>query len=276
MRGELVVIINSSVLQLHTDEESSVVLLSSAQAETKEERELAAQPETLTVPPVEMPLTPTNITENLFSEHEMIEGPPNEQETQQHASETETSLIGTSAPLLSNPSLTDVLSNFPIWPQLDQPKTQDPQATIPKSSQILATSSIGALGHVSSATTQEESKLKGQSPAGTTTDKNKPKQLRCRGMRKRGRPRGPPPKKTSIPTQQTASSTSDFEISDPSAHVTTDQESSDSPINLRYGLRRDRAPRYRCGTCGLRDCNCNLIINKENTKTLSELIGNTR
>ena len=155
-----------------TDEESSNVLLSSAQAETNEEQELATQPVTLTVQPVEMPQTPTNNTGNLFSEHEMIEVPTNEQETQQPASETGTSLIGTSAPLISDPSLTDVLSNFPIWPQLDLPITQDPQATIPMSSQKLVTSSIGATGHVSSATTEEERKPKGRSSAATTTNMN--------------------------------------------------------------------------------------------------------
>ena len=62
-----------------------------------------------------------------------------------------------------------------------------------------------------------------------------------RGIRKRGRPRGRPSKKAPIPTQQTASSTSDSEISDPNAHVTTDQESSAPPVNLRYGLRRNRS-----------------------------------
>ena len=54
-----------------TDEKSSDVPLTSTQAETNEEQELAVQPEAL--PSIEMPLTPTNIPENLFSEHEMIE-----------------------------------------------------------------------------------------------------------------------------------------------------------------------------------------------------------
>ena len=186
-------------------EESSNVLLSSAHAETNEEQELATQPEYLIVPPVEMPLTPTNITENLFSEHEMIEAPSNDQDTQQPVNETGTSMLGTSAPLPFNPSLTDVLGSFPIWPQLDQPITHDPQATIPMSSQNLTTSSIGVPGHVSSATTQEKRKSKERPPASTTTSKNKPVQSRCRGMLKRGRPRGRPPKKAPIPAEQTAS-----------------------------------------------------------------------
>ena len=31
----------------------------------------------------------------------------------------------------------------------------------------------------------------------------------------------------------------------------------------RYQLRRNRAPRYRCGTCGSRDCSCvNLVMSE--------------
>ena len=231
-----------------TDEESSGVFLSSAQADTNEEQELGAQPETL--PPIEIPLTSTNIPEKFFSENEMIEAYPSEQGTQQPINETATSLIGTSAPLLSNPSLTDVQSNFP-WPQLDHPITHDPHTATSMKSQNRATSSTGAQGHASSVTAQEESKSVGQPPASTTTSKNKSVQSRCKGMRKRGRPRGRPPKKAPIPIQQTASVTSNFEVSGPSAHVTTDKESF------------ARAPRYRCGTCGLCDCNCNLLINRD-------------
>ena len=104
----------------------------------------------------------------------------------------------------------------------------DPQNT--------AIASMGAPGHVSSATIQRERKPRGRPPASTTTNKNRPKQGHCRSIRKRGRPRGRPPKRALIPIQQTVSSTSDSDVSDPSAHVTTDQESSAPPINLRYGL----------------------------------------
>ena len=141
-----------------TDEESSNILLSSAQTETNEEQELAIHPEALALPPTEVPLTRPNITQNLVSEHEMMEAPPDEQETQQPASETGTSLLGTSAPLLANPSLTDVLSNFSIWPQTHQPITPNAHTTYPMSSQNAKTSFIGAPGHVSSTTTQRERK----------------------------------------------------------------------------------------------------------------------
>ena len=40
-----------------------------------------------------------------------------------------TSLTGTSAPLLTNALLTDMLSNFPIWPQIDSiPENRDDSA----------------------------------------------------------------------------------------------------------------------------------------------------
>ena len=57
----------------------------------------------------------------------MIEARTDERSVQTQSSiiGTGTSLTGTSAPLLTNPSLTDVLSNFPIWPQVDQPITND-------------------------------------------------------------------------------------------------------------------------------------------------------
>ena len=47
-----------------------------------------------------------------------------------------TSLAGTSAPLLTNPSLTDMLSNFPIWPLIDDgvpnPTVEDNGTESPK------------------------------------------------------------------------------------------------------------------------------------------------
>ena len=169
-------------------------------------------------------------------------------------------MIGTSAPLLASPSLTHVLSNFTRWPKLDQPITHDPQATNPTDSRNAATSFMDAHGHVSSAITQRDRKRRGRPPASTTTSKNRPMQGHRKGKRKTGRRRGRPPRKAPIPIQQTASSTSDSDVSDPSAHVTTDQGPSAPPNNLRYGLRRDRAPRFCCGTCGLRDCTFNLLI----------------
>ena len=64
-------------------------------------------------------------------------------------------------------------------------------------------------------------------------------------------------------------STSDSDTSDSSARMTTDQESSAPPINTHPRLRRDKNPRYRCGTCGLHDCTCNHLIQQDySTKPL--------
>ena len=219
------------------------------------------------MPSTEMPLTTPNKAETLFSEHEVVEASLNEREIQQIVSEAGTSLISTSAPLLANPSPTDFCSNFPIWPQLDQLITHDPQTTIPTASRKKATGFMDAPGHVSSANTQRDRKPRRRPLASTTTGKNRPMQGHCRGIRKKGRPRGRPPEKAPTPIQQTASSTSGSDVSDPSALVTTDQGSSaPPPINLRYGLRRDRGPRYLCGTCGLRDCTCNALIDGHDPK----------
>ena len=133
-----------------TDEESSNVFLSSTQTESKEEQELANQPETLAIPPIEITLSPPKMNENLVSEHEMVEAPPDEQQNQQLAGETGTSLKGISAPLLTNPSITDVSRNFPIWPQLDQSIIIKQQTTFPMGTQNMITNSIDASGHASS------------------------------------------------------------------------------------------------------------------------------
>ena len=123
-----------------------------------------------------MPLTPPNITETLFSEHEQVEAPPAKQETQKRVAETGTSLISTSAALLTYPSLTDVLSNFPIWPQVDQPMTRDLPTTVPTDPQHAATASMSAPGHVSTETTEQKRIPRGrpqQVPLPLRVDANK-------------------------------------------------------------------------------------------------------
>ena len=54
--------------------------------------------------------------------------------------------------------------------------------------------------------------------------------------------------------------------SDPDSDATTAQLTSDvdqgaSQVNPHYGLRRNRVPRYRCETCGFRDCICVMALN---------------
>ena len=102
--------------------------------------------------------------------------------------------------------------------------------------------------------------------------------LRSRAQRqgRSGRPRGRPPRRprghTTISSQQTAceidtqpSTTSDSDSEAPTAQLTSDVDQSASQVNPHYDLRRNRVPRYRCGTCGFRDCTCILALNKSPT-----------
>ena len=66
-----------------------------------------------------------------------------------------------------------------------------------------------------------------------------------------------------IDTQPSTTSSSDFEA--PTAQLTSDVDQSASQVNPHYDLRRNRVPRYRCGTCGFRDCTCVLALNKSPT-----------
>ena len=72
--------------------------------------------------------------------------------------------------------------------------------------------------------------------------------------------RGRPPNRPRLPVQRNPQLAPDSDTSDPSAVVTTDQESPAPPVSTRYRLRRDRVPRFCCRTCGLRNCTCNHLI----------------
>ena len=52
----------------------------------------------------------------------------------------------------------------------------------------------------------------------------------------------------------------DTHSSAPSDMVTSYQAPPTQSTNARFGLRRDRAPRYRCGTCGLTNCVNNYMV----------------
>ena len=192
-----------------------------------------------------------------------------------------TSLAGTSAPLLTNPSLTDMLSNFPIWPLIDdnvlnptmrdgdaeQPISNDelehsPTATVPPDAATTTTKLTGApRGH-------QHRRPRGRPPGRTKPRTSLPHGRQpggpFRGTRKRGRPRGRPPRATrnraNTSTRPRRTPPLDTDSSAPSAAVTSDQAPPPESIDAHYGLRRNRVPRYRCGTCGLRDCECNYMV----------------
>ena len=108
--------------ETESEDERSDVLLSSAQVNPDESvilSSLVDEP----VPIFEMPISPLPAKEALFSENEAIpdvientESPPTQASapTQIPTKNASISLAGTSAPLLTNPFLTDMLSNFHI------------------------------------------------------------------------------------------------------------------------------------------------------------------
>ena len=75
-------------------------------------------------PTTDHSVSPTRCIPQLFSDHE----PVRSSSPQLTASEKGPSLLGTSAPLLTNPSRTDFLSNYPIWPTATQSRL-DPTST---------------------------------------------------------------------------------------------------------------------------------------------------
>ena len=174
---------------------------------------------------------------------------------------TEASLIGSSAPLLTNPFLTDILSNIPIWPHVDQPVTNISQTTAPDDPQPTTSHPFECPRASIHRIDERKRKHRGRLPANAAATIGQPKRNRLGGIRKRGRRRGRPPNRPLPTVQQAQSSTSDSETSDSSAYVTTNQETSAPPFNSHYLLRSDGVHAiFVEGTCGLRDCTCNHLI----------------
>ena len=209
-------------------------------------------------PPIQSPPPPV-----VFPDLDDLEPLYSDQEEIQPA--VPTSLIpspsGTSAPLLSNPSLTDTLSNFPLFgSQLENPI--DPIEDKPKSE------------------TENEEETTHRSPSHCSTQPNT--------TNRRGQPRGRPPgrgKPRAIPSTRTTTSSRTQTARSrrgPRARMSTRapprkldramtlpeipesqqppdvQDSEPRPLSRtsRYQLRANRTPRYKCGTCGSRNCSC--------------------
>ena len=152
------------------------------------------------------------------------------------------SLPGTSASLLTNPSLTNFLSNYPIWPTappIPLKSASDESDVQPKLPNI-PTASPGA----------------GTAPSFKRGRGRPPKAQKKRLVRAKAKTR----KKestTNIETEALAETATQAETENPKS-----AEASEAP---RYQLRSRRQPRYKCGTCGLRDCVCLLAV-KENRR----------
>ena len=173
-------------------------------------------------PPSDQSISPTHYLPQLFSDHERARSPS----PQISSAEKQPSLLGTSAPLLTNPSLTSFLNNYPIWPAAPSlplkfaTEDDDAQSKVP----TLLTTLPGA------GTAPSFKRGRGRPP------KTQKRLVRAKArMRKKETTTTMPPE-TAIPN-----------------------ETSEVP---RYQLRSRRQPRYKCGTCGLRDCVCLLAVNE--------------
>ena len=149
----------------------------------------------------------------LFSDHEAMRSPS------PHISQSSKTPMGTSAPLLTQPSLTDYLSNYPLWPGRDK------NSTAPSS--------------------------RPSSPSGSIPSVKSPQPPPTAPSIKRGR--GRPRKKTH---QQKAKGKTVPKVRKSKPNTQTESQN-------RYQLRHRRQPRYKCGTCGLRDCVCVLAVNEK-------------
>ena len=217
------------------------------------------------MPPDEQLMSPEpaiNVQLPLFSEPELIPDAAQTQDASTATAEAEVSLAGTSAPLLTNPSLTELPVSVPPLPDSIS-HLQDTKASNTESS---GSDEPAARYNVPS--TRNRGRPRAALSRGST--RGTPSQyqdLRSCAQRqgRRGRPRGRPPRRprghTTTSSRQIAreidtqpSITSDSDSEAPIAHLTSDVDQSASQVNPHYDLRRNRVPRYRCGTCGFRDC----------------------
>ena len=161
--------------------------------------------------PSDQSVSPTHRLPQLFSDHERARSPS----PRVSSPEKQSFLLGTSAPLLTNPSLTSFLNNYPIWP------------TAPSLPLKSASEDDDAQSNVPTL----PSTLRG---AGTAPSL------------KRGRGRPPKTRKRLVRAKPTTRK-KDTPATIPS-ETAMPTETSEVP---RYQLRSKRQPRYKCGTCGL-------------------------
>ena len=179
--------------------------------------------------------SPTQRLPQISSDHERTRSPS----PQVSSPGKQSSMPGTSALLFTNPSLTDFLSNYPIWPTVppialkSASNASDDQSNVPSAPSMLP----GAR------TAPSFKRGRGRPP------KAQKKQL----VQAKARTR-----KKETPTKVETSAPAEMAVEAPgSAEALT--EASEAP---RYHLRSKRQPRYKCGTCGLRDCVYLLAVNE--------------
>ena len=169
---------------------------------------------------------------------------------------------GTSAPLLSNPALTDTLSNFPLFSsragssvELELAEEAEPQGTGGETQE--PGQSMETLPS-SGRTATKRGRPRGRPPGrrrGSTTSSSR---ALTRAHRPYTRSRGRVRTRAQSQTLERAMTLPNIAES-----ISPEQREAEQPTPSQappYQLRRNRAPRYRCGTCGSRNCSCvNLV-----------------
>ena len=180
---------------------------------------------------------------------------------------------GTSAPLLSNPALTDTLSNFPLFNsragssvELELAEEAEPQEGTGGETQEPGQSmeTLPSSGR----TATKRGRPRGRPPGrrrGSTTSSSR---ALTRAHRPYTRSRGRVRTRAQSQTLERAMTLPNIAES-----ISPEQREAEQPTPSQappYQLRRNRAPRYRCGTCGSRNCSClNLIRGRPPDKRLA-------
>ena len=180
---------------------------------------------------------------------------------------------GTSAPLLSNPALTDTLSNFPLFSSragsmtglqtIEEPEPQertDREIPEPRHSMEASPSS--------GRTVSRRGRPRGRPPNRRRGSANSSSRALASTHRPYTRSRGRLRIRAQSQTLERAMTLPNIAES-----LSSEQPEAEQTTTSRappYLLRRNRTPRYRCGTCGSRNCSCvNLISGKPQNKRLA-------
>ena len=196
--------------------------------------------------------------EPLYSDHEEV------------LPETAPSLVpspsGTSAPLLSNPALTDTLSNFPLFSSraassvgLELAEEVEPQEGTDREIQEPKQSmeALPPSGRIANRRGRPRGRPQGRRRGSATSSS----QALTRTSRPYTRSRGRVRTRAQARTLERAMTLPN--IAESTSPEQRQAEQSNPPRAAPYQLRRNRVPRYRCGTCGSRNCSCvNLIKGK--------------
>ena len=165
----------------------------------------------------------------------------------------------TSAPLLSNPALTDTLSNFPLFSSQNGGSiTPEPDEQVELQEEIdqeqLEPNQDAIVSHTPGRTASRRGRPRGRPPGRTrrgTTSSSGASMRTDRPNTQSRRQAGTTAQSQALERAMTLPNNA--ESISPQAQDTQSPTPSQVPP---YQLRRNRAPRYRCGTCGSRNCSC--------------------